>query len=466
MARLSHPGIVAVHDAGETPDGLLYFVMDFVEGTDVQQMVAARGRFPAEEALNITARVCDALAYAHGKGIIHRDIKPSNVMVDPAGEVKVADFGLAKIISADSGLHTASDVTMGTPDFMAPESRAGAAHVDHRADLYAVGVMLYQMLTGKVPCGRFDPPSRAVPGLDRSLDPIVDRAMQNDRDARYSSAIELRTALDPILTRTVARRTAATASAQRSWKKPALLGGLAVLLAAVAFVVFRPAPPGVKLGLPEAEARRLAGVDAAKPAGSAPEPSLNAAGLAIYPVGVWARCWTAAEEAEQTARRDGEWFLLKTKSHGRGRSGVPMRNLGLRARFRGQRSKDDLFPQMNLRSQVGDFSSVNLYLDPAGQKVFLRFSKEGALPKLAEVRLREKLRPDPKEYLMELYAIGSTLIGRINGQSVTAQIPEGLGAGEFGIYDANADFVRDVEVLNLDGLPEAEARKLIGLDTP
>lgn len=193
MARLSHPGIVAVHDAGETTHGLLYFVMDFIEGTDVQRMLAAQGRFAPEDALAITAKVCEALAYAHTHGVIHRDIKPSNVMVDAEGQVKVADFGLAKFTSADCGSITTSEMTMGSPDFMAPEAMRGHAQVDHRADLYAVGVMLYQMFTGTVPRGRFAPPSQAVPGLDKRLDHIVDKALQPDRDNRFATAVEMQT---------------------------------------------------------------------------------------------------------------------------------------------------------------------------------------------------------------------------------------------------------------------------------
>lgn len=146
MARLKNPGIIPVHDAGETPDGLLYFVMDYVEGTDAQKLIAAQGRLPPEQALAITTHVLDALAYAHQHGIIHRDIKPANIMLDHEGHVQVAHFGLARSISGDTSLLTGSQVTMGTPDFMAPESRIGTVPVDHRGDLYAVGVMLYQML--------------------------------------------------------------------------------------------------------------------------------------------------------------------------------------------------------------------------------------------------------------------------------------------------------------------------------
>jgi serine/threonine protein kinase len=240
MAQLEHPGIVAVYDAGTTPGGLLYFVMQCVEGTDVQRLVTDRKRLDPGEALRITSAVCDALGYAHDHGIIHRDIKPSNIMLDGSGNVKVADFGLAKSVSADTTMLTMSNVSMGTPDFMAPEALRGSANADHRADLYAVGVMLYQMLTGEIPRGRFIPPSRAVPGLDKRLDLIVDKALQPEPAARYSTAIEVKAAIEPI-TRTLAKRVATVTSASASRKKPLLIGiAVAVLAAIAALVHFAP----------------------------------------------------------------------------------------------------------------------------------------------------------------------------------------------------------------------------------
>ena len=897
-ARLSHPGIVAVHDAGETPGGLLYFIMDFVEGSDIHQLLKAQGRLPPDEALTITARICEALAYAHGKGIIHRDIKPSNVLVDAEGNVKVADFGLARISNADASLLTASDMAVGTPDFMAPESQLGSAHVDHRADLYAVGVMLYQMLTGKLPRGRFDPPSRAVPGLDRRLDAIVDRALQNDRDARYSSALELRSAVEPVLAQTIARRKTGALSAPRSRKTiQLLLAAFGLILAAGAIYWVRarvplpssgtlagtgwtiagsapdrapwrdalaqsplkeviasaertaqgwllppgnhwrfppaplgpsalrwrgvvragwpaflvstsdehfyvldvnpqnrrpglterigsgskllaegkaladsmprpgevsevtlvrtggrlfmsingqeavvapdPAPGSARFGLvtrsdlefatlslayidltglsepealqlveggsrsPQRDQKKVSAVPpvlpspsgpgdppapvllsgrwvtvvatlpdlpadirskftmdasgtwiipnnsalgillphaairdgglravfqrqppklsmlhvrrrgkpenrevylfgfansrvtaqiahyraerfsdgnntrsilsrnlAAIPEGSeytlefiaigstligringqtvarerdtalaeggmtllasepfrnlqvinldglsepealqlveggsrspqrdekkvsalppvlpspsgqgdppaatgagAPYPQVDAGGKVTYPVGVWTRLWTAGEEAAKVERRDGEWLLLKSNSHGRMTGPgltLPLTNVGLRARFRGQRVKEDDFPQINLRS--GGRTSLNLYIVPGGDKLQIRRAHaDGGLAALAEASLRAKLRPAPREYAVEFYAIGSRLIGRIDGQTLTAELPEATASGGVDLLSADADYLRDVEVLNLDGLPEAEARKVIGVEKP
>jgi len=206
MAKLNHPGIVSVYDFGETPDGLLFIVMEYVDGTDVARMMAKDGRMHTEHAMAITAHVCDALAYAHERGIIHRDIKPANIMVGYDGEVKVADFGLAKVNSGGTTLGlTQSGMAMGTLHYMAPESLMLGTSVDHRADIYAVGVMLYHMLTGKLPQGMFKMPSLLVPGLDPRYDGIIAKGIMEDREARYQSVGEMRRDLDGILTQPVAK---------------------------------------------------------------------------------------------------------------------------------------------------------------------------------------------------------------------------------------------------------------------
>jgi len=177
-------------------------VMEYIDGTDVHQMIASHGKLPAEHALAITAHVCDALGYAHKQGVIHRDIKPSNILIDSDGRVKVADFGLAKVAGDDGhsrGL-TQTGMTMGTPDYVAPESLILGMQVDGRADLYAVGVMLYQMLTGDLPRGMFKMPSQKVPGVDPRFDRVVRRALEQDREERYQSSGEIRRDLDVILT--------------------------------------------------------------------------------------------------------------------------------------------------------------------------------------------------------------------------------------------------------------------------
>ncbi len=214
MAKLAHPGIVSVYDFGEAPGGILYIVMEFIEGTDVQKMVSEQGRLHSAHALAVTAHVCDALQYAHARGIVHRDIKPANIMVGYDGVVKVADFGLAKMSKAgESGL-TRSGVAMGTLHYMAPEALMLGTSVDHRADIYAVGVMLYYMLTGKLPQGMFELPSLQIPGLDPRYDKIIAKALRDDRDIRYQSAAELRQDLDGILTQPVVKVEPGTREAQ------------------------------------------------------------------------------------------------------------------------------------------------------------------------------------------------------------------------------------------------------------
>jgi len=201
MGRMNHPAIVSVYDFGHTSNGQLYFVMEYVDGTDVQRMIAREGRLPPEHALAVTAHLCDALGYAHKHGIVHRDIKPSNVLIDAEGRVKVADFGLAKITTngQNSGL-TQTGMAMGTPDYVAPETLMFGSDVDGRADLYAVGVMLYQMLTGDIPRGVFRMPSQKFRSIDPRFDAIVRRALEHDRDERYQSSLEIRRDLDVILT--------------------------------------------------------------------------------------------------------------------------------------------------------------------------------------------------------------------------------------------------------------------------
>ncbi len=171
-----------------------------MDGTDVAKMISSSGKLLADYALTITAHVCDALGYAHANGVIHRDIKPANILINKQGQVKVTDFGLARQSDASmtAGL-TRTGTTMGTPDFIAPEALTLGVDVDGRADLYAVGVMLYQMLTGEIPRGLFLMPSVKTKGeTDPRFDRIITRAMQSEREERYQQASEIRKDLDAI----------------------------------------------------------------------------------------------------------------------------------------------------------------------------------------------------------------------------------------------------------------------------
>ncbi|OYW74079.1 MAG: hypothetical protein B7Z37_19215 [Verrucomicrobia bacterium 12-59-8] len=204
MAKMNHPAIVAVYDFGETSDELLYIVMEYIDGTDVAKMIQAQGKLPVDHALAITAHVCDALTYAHEHGVVHRDIKPANILINMEGAVKVADFGLARMHDPGQSSVTEEGTTMGTPDYVAPEVLIIGMAVDGRADLYAVGVMLYNMLTGKIPSGNFQMPSEKM-GCDTRYDAIVRKAMEHDVARRYQTSRELRRDLDQILTVPVAK---------------------------------------------------------------------------------------------------------------------------------------------------------------------------------------------------------------------------------------------------------------------
>ncbi len=193
LAKLNHPNIVAIHDFGETAGGSFFFVMEHVEGTDLHQLIRD-GNLPLAMALDVVRQVCDALEFAHSRGIVHRDIKPANILVDANGRVKVSDFGLAILLTDPSSepSPTMTHSVVGTPEYIAPEQRRGDGQVDHRADIYSLGVMLYEMLTGTLPCGAFEPPSRHSE-VDGKMDRVVIRAMQPEPEKRYQHASEVRT---------------------------------------------------------------------------------------------------------------------------------------------------------------------------------------------------------------------------------------------------------------------------------
>ncbi len=197
LAKLSHPHIVAVYDFGQAGD-FFYFLMEYVDGTNIRQLIQ-QGGLKAEQVLAIVPQICEALQYAHDEGIIHRDIKPENILVDKKGRVKIADFGLAKLVGkAPHGVTlTGTAQVMGTLHYMAPEQMKGSHAVDHRADIYSLGVVFYEMLTGELPIGKFELPSKKVQ-IDVRLDEVVLRALENEPERRYQAASEVKTDVERI----------------------------------------------------------------------------------------------------------------------------------------------------------------------------------------------------------------------------------------------------------------------------
>jgi predicted Ser/Thr protein kinase len=197
LAALSHPHIIQIIDRGVAGDHY-FFVMEYVDGRSLREVMGV-GRMAAPQGLRLLIQVARAIEYAHDKGIIHRDLKPENILVDGRGHAKVADFGLAGIRRPDSHLNlTATAVAMGTLNYMAPEQRRDAKNVDGRADLFSLGVMLYEVLTGELPVGRFRLPSARVPGLDPRVDEVVGRLLENEPEARYATASEVCAALEAL----------------------------------------------------------------------------------------------------------------------------------------------------------------------------------------------------------------------------------------------------------------------------
>jgi serine/threonine protein kinase len=191
LALLNHPNIVSVYDFGEASGGsCLYYVMEYVKGTNLRHLMRS-GQTTSGKLLSIAMQVCEALQFAHSHGVVHRDVKPANVLIDERGHLKVADFGLAKVIGPSSAHQlTAASDTLGTPEYMAPEAVSREHEVDHRADIYSLGVMLYEMLTGHVPKGAWEPPSRSA-GADARFDEVVCRAMQTNPQKRFQNMGEL-----------------------------------------------------------------------------------------------------------------------------------------------------------------------------------------------------------------------------------------------------------------------------------
>ena len=212
LARLEHPGIVPVHDVGTLADGRVFYTMKFVEGQRLDQFIETVASL--QDRLRLFLRICDAVAFAHARGVLHRDLKPANIMVGPFGEVLVMDWGLAKILHADSqtmpptadpeatifekttqsaeetsstksSVITGHGTVMGTPGYMSPEQARGEIDaLDARSDIFSLGALLRFVLTQRTPSG-------GVPRLDRSLQAVCAKAAAEQRDSRYASVQEL-----------------------------------------------------------------------------------------------------------------------------------------------------------------------------------------------------------------------------------------------------------------------------------
>jgi TolB-like protein/tetratricopeptide (TPR) repeat protein/tRNA A-37 threonylcarbamoyl transferase component Bud32 len=256
-AKLSHPHILPVFDSGAA-DGLLYYVMPYVEGETLRDRLQREGKLPVDAAVRLAREVADALAYAHARGIIHRDIKPANVLLG-SGYALVADFGIARAVDSSAPL-TQTGLSVGTPQYMSPEQSLGEGDVDGRSDVYAIGCVLYEMMAGQPPYMGPTPQVILARSLTQEVRPlaalrpdvppaaaaVVQRAMARNVAERYQTAGELAAALDALQEggRTGTATSATVSAGPSAGRVGALFGIAAAAALAVIYAVMR------QLGLP------------------------------------------------------------------------------------------------------------------------------------------------------------------------------------------------------------------------
>ncbi len=203
LAALSHTNVVSIIDRGHADDNW-YFVMEYVDGPTLRRLLA-QGKLRIDQLLNLALKIGRGLDYAHGKGVVHRDLKPENILLadgGPEGYVpKIVDFGLADLLYSDRSFVnlTGSRISMGTVNYMAPEQRQDAGRVDQRADVFSFGVLLYEMLCGSLPLGRFPEPSQKNPAIDRRLDTVIMRSLEIDPRRRYPRVRPMLDVLESVL---------------------------------------------------------------------------------------------------------------------------------------------------------------------------------------------------------------------------------------------------------------------------
>jgi len=477
MAKLNHPNIIAVYDFGQTAEGHLFIAMEYVEGANLHDIIHQVGLDPAQ-ALSIVEQVCAALGYAHGKGIVHRDIKPANVMVNSESHVKVADFGLARLLdagTADLG-HTVTGTVMGTPDYMAPEQMQGM-NVDHRADIYSLGVMIYEMLCREVPKGAFQTPS-ARTGCDARIDEIVIKAMQQAPDHRYQSTTEMKAdvtaARGPLLAEkpgepikpqgaplpkpppviaTPRLPVPPPAAKTRASFSVGIVAGVAVL-AVLAWLVWPKPEQLTKAQLVMAQraaAKSAAPATPAPPAALVAETKVPAAPASPEPEPAAIKLWDSSEKVlhggkweDNALRLDGAVFYNKLVS----------RDAIIRASIR--MNPDAESPQIALRkSETSEDRYYALIINAKAGGIYLGWHVDSHYPVL-------KAWPLPRAYgadewaRLELRAVGDALTASLDGQVLgTIHDSSITEPGGVMLYAGANGYFRDIEYVPLDGAAAA-----------
>ena len=473
MAKLNHPNIVSVIDFGEAGPDYLYIVMELVDGADIMDVIRT-GRMTQEMALTLLPQICDALQFAHDHGIVHRDIKPSNIMLTRDGRIKMADFGLAKRFDAESSFRTQTGTGMGTPDYAAPEQFDPNAQIDHRADIYALGVMIYQMITGQLPRGVWKPPSQRAE-VAPQWDDIVGRAMQSDPADRYQKATEVKTdvssiSLTPVAqvsdlggtkpssakstTQPSATPPASVRRATTNSRAPRLVGiaATALVLGIVAFFALRDTAPRSGGLQPPSQATAITPGSSPGSAQQTPTPAVPNTPLLAQPLpeSGWKPLFT---ETEWRSGGDGREFkdgLLHVRT-GWTRE-QPAVDGAIRTKLRYQGGTKGAGVVM--RSAKTRLPSYQLSMGSTGADVFLIHhyaSGSSGNENLARASLPKPLQPG--DFItLELRVQGNRIVGLANGQLVGDVRHEKLTeSGEWGIYAEDAWF----ESVEVQPLPAA-----------
>jgi serine/threonine protein kinase len=458
MAKLNHPNIVSVIDFGEAGPDYLYIVMELIDGVDLMELIRS-GQMTQEVALSLLPQVCDALQFAHEHGIIHRDIKPSNIMLTLDGRVKIADFGLAKRYDAESSFLTQPGTGMGTPDYAAPEQFDPNSPIDHRADIYALGVMIYQMVTGLLPRGSWKPPSERSP-VSSQWDKIISRAMQSDPADRYQQALDVKTDVSSIsllecnlalnshgATTTQDEKNAPESSitivggSVLSFKRPIVGLILSVLsLALVSFGFFmafikKQPPLGAETVVVRLENKlKWQNFDFSKP----PHP----------------------KELERETFENG---MLRLKNYRSWKlPNFKARNAAIQATIRWEQGKTDFKLRLRCMPSVLNWptSIWGLFLD---QTSVVGYTQEDVGEPMLKDFPAEEVFEDGSEVVVGLATVGSKAFLTLNGSlaGVVDNAPIDVTGGAQ--IDAKQVLVKKIEVTSLDGLTESEALHLLGI---
>ncbi|MCB1226605.1 MAG: serine/threonine protein kinase [Verrucomicrobiales bacterium] len=487
QAQLNHPNIVAIYDFGDFgpertgADPLFYFLMEYVDGVELAQLIKSRKLNP-EQALAIVPQICDALQYAHDQGVIHRDIKPANILVGKRGVVKIADFGLAKLVGeTEASLMTdltQTGTAMGTPHYMAPEQWEYPESVDHRADIYALGVVFYEMLTGERPVGVFEPPSKKTkPPVDSTLDRIVMRAMDKDPKRRYQKAGQIGDEVTRI------GRASRSKFASTTW----VTEGMRLLLFAFG------ATTALGIGgwffweyefrnSPEKEGERKT---VTPPTASSSwevvkvDNSEPLYGAIDYTVAKWTKVLSTQSEVDAgvgsqnkgkfTLRLDG-WldFSVAEEAPAIFLKSANFANSGVRLQLRiADRMSTTEVASVTLRQAADPLQRSEGYrmqLDGIAKNLNVSLAHYDIPRRKTSVMRQTSLGNQlaaGKEFNLEFYAIGSRLFGRVNGEFLLSAEDGRLTRGCLSLHTAH--LLRDMEIINLDGVSEEEALRLVGI---